>query len=407
VLTYTANKEFRPNKRPILIVHPGINVFPPSGYGGGERFAYGLAKLLAKNGFNVMTLDFGVQESITIRDGIRLVRLRRRFYMRNLKGLVSYMNAIFSMCNLLLYLSKKRSSFENPVLYFHGGLEYAIVRRCIKLFIPGINPAYVFRLQSPRWMNPNLLKFWEKILAIPTELFAVTSADLVLFESEAVRSSLRKFWKEPKNSIVIPNAVDTEFFDREKYKSKMVSSGILYAAMIKPQKDQLTVVRAMAKVIRERPDAKLMLVGDAQDQHYYKEVRREVVSLGLSGCVDFVPSTSIENLNRIRSKFPIHLVYSSYTGFDVAVGETMAFGVACIFSRIPTLDGIAKDGINCLLVEPKNDEALAQAILKLLNNGNLIEVLGKNARKSAMELLSWDAFSEILVNEFSQFDRKT
>ena len=80
MLTYTANEDCRPNKRPILIIHPGINVFPPSGYGGGGRFAYGLAKLLAKHGFNVMTLDFGVQESITIRDGIRLVRLHRGFY---------------------------------------------------------------------------------------------------------------------------------------------------------------------------------------------------------------------------------------------------------------------------------------------------------------------------------------
>jgi glycosyltransferase involved in cell wall biosynthesis len=43
-------------------------------------------------------------------------------------------------------------------------------------------------------------------------------------------------------------------------------------------------------------------------------------------------------------------------------------------------------------MQAKNDEALAQAIVELLNNGNLIEILGKNARKSAMELLSWTHF---------------
>lgn len=382
--------DFRGSSTTLFIVHSGFEVFPPKGYGGGERFAYGLAKA-ASRGCRVVLVDFGKQESFFVESDLEVWRIKNKFYVHSPRHYISYLNALSSMLLLLAFLVSKRGRLRRSLFYFHGGLEYAVFRTLQRLLAPSLCLAYIFRLQSPRWMDLQLLRSWEKFLAIPTEIYGVKTADLVIFESDTVKSTVARFCGPPRDSMVIPNLVDTEFF-KESPRAK-VQFGILYAAVVKPQKNQLDVVRAIKKVVASEPRASLLLVGDPAVLSYYRSVKDEVARLQLSDHVEFMRSVDILQLNRIRSAYPIQLVYSTYTGFDVAIGETMSLGAACVFSRLPTLEGIVEDEIDCLLVDPQSPDQLADAIIKLLGNPAQVSRLSKAARKTAMEKLSWRTFS--------------
>ncbi|MEM0118739.1 MAG: glycosyltransferase family 4 protein [Conexivisphaerales archaeon] len=381
----------------MVVVHSRKHVFPPKGYGGGERFAYGLAKAMSVF-HNVVLIHFGDKWQTNWQDGVKIITLQNRLYIRARNGrLVSYFNALTSMLELLFAFAIGRLYISKPILYFHGGLEYSVFQRLQMLILPRLKPVYVFRLQSPRSMDPSLLSGWEKILAVPTELYAVTSADLVIFESDAIKQSLSKFWREPRRSLVIPNAVDTEFFDRSRYNNnEMCKMGIFYGASIKRQKNQLGVVRAMAKVVAEESRAKLLLLGDPQELDYFEQVRKEVTRLGLERNVIFLSSTSIDVLNRIRVVYPIHVIYSTYTGFDVTVGETLALGATCVFSDTPPLKGIVKNNVDCVLVPPENPDALSKALIDLLRNEAKSRNLSRAARRTAETKLSFNAFAPVL-----------
>ena len=355
--------------------------------------AFGLAKSISSH-VNAMVLDFDRSDSTTYIDGVKCVAIRNPFKLYKTRGLSVYSwNAFTSALILFRFVVRHKWYKKHLVLHFHNGLQFASFTVLDHAFLRRKNLRYVYSHHSPRWMDSRLISIWEKVLAVPTELYALTHAALATFESEAILDSMSKFWKIPKNSIVLPNGVDSDYFKRDNYSEKVEPYGILYAARIKRQKDQLTVVRAFKEVVLQEPKARLLLLGDPEDLGYYKSVKSEVRRLGLSGKVQFNRSVDITSLNKTRARFQIHLVYSSYTGFDVAVGETLSFGAACVFSDIPTLKGIARHRVNCLLVPPASADALASALLYLLRNPAEIPLLGEMARKTAEDALSWKVLS--------------
>ena len=68
----------------------------------------------------------------------------------------------------------------------------------------------------------------------------------------------------------------------------------------------------------------------------------------------------------------------------------MACGKSVVSSDIPGIKEVVTHGQNGLLVPPKKPEALANAVLTLLNDKNLRRKLGKNARQLMVEKYSWD-----------------
>lgn len=378
-----------PKRNRILVeINPGTFEFPPGGYSPSERFAFGLLRSL-RNQINVLAVDFG-DADVTLKDEVNIHRIRNRFRLQKKSGLAVYSwNSLTSSLALFCATLRGRLPLQGAIMHFHNGLQYSIFRRLQRLFMSKMKLIYVFRLQSPKWMNPSLVPLWLKVVAVPTELYAIDTAQIVTFESEAVKSAIEKLGHTSLQSLVLPNAVDTEFFRKERWQNGAIEAhGILYAARIKRQKNQLGVLRAMVKVLEKEPRAKLLFVGDPEELDYHKLLLHQLSNLNLKGNIQFYPTVDIQTLNRIRARYPIQLVYSSYTGFDVAVGESLAMGVACVMSDIPPLKGIAINGVNCVLVPPNSPIELATALIDLLGDPQKISRLGAEARRTAETQLS-------------------
>ena len=392
--------------RPFVEISAGTFNIPPRGYGGVERFAFGLAKSVSMK-IQTVIIDFSnVREDIMF-DEVRVMRLRNSLRLVKGRGLIVYSwNAMTASLVLFSSFLRHEIRLERPILFFYNGLEYGIFRRLQMVFIPSLRPLYVFRLPSPKWMHFSLVPWWQRILAVPTELYAISTASAVVFESDVVRDSLLEYHKMATKSYVLPNAVDTDYFSKEKYRAKSRPYGILYAARIKRQKNQLAVIRAMALVVKVVPEAELLLLGDPDEDDYDKIVRTEVSKLGIESHVKFHPPASIEELNMVRSEYLVQLVYSDYTGFDVAVGESLAMSAACIFSDIPTLRGIAENGVNCILVPPNNPEKLANAMVDLLSDPQKAKRLAAEARRIAVSRLSWQALGQGFLDFLSKLKPK-
>ncbi|MDG6905007.1 MAG: glycosyltransferase family 4 protein [Nitrososphaerota archaeon] len=389
------------SQRILVEVSPGTYNVPPLGYGGCERVIFGLSKAISKER-KVVIVDFNHNTSKSTIEGLEIYRLRNPFRLERSSGLALYTwNAVFSAIVLFFSILREPSKHRRIILHFHNGAQFSIFWILKKVFLKKAPITSIFSLHSPRWMNPESIQWWQRIFAVPTELFAISHAGLSTFESEAVRKQILTNYRACKNNFVLLNGVDVDFFDRSKYNQIPDSFGVLYGARIKRQKDQVSVVRAMAHVVKEEPRASLLLLGDPEDPSYYEELKKEISQLGLDNNIKVSPSVSIVELNKIRARFPIHLVYSTYTGFDVAIGETLSFGVGCIFSDIPTLKGIAENEVNCLLVKPEEPKVLGHSILSLMKYPDKVAHLAFNARITAFEKLSWSVLSR---NFLSQVD---
>ena len=88
-------------------------------------------------------------------------------------------------------------------------------------------------------------------------------------------------------------------------------------------------------------------------------------------------------------------------GLGVVLLEANACQTPVIGSRVGGIPDIIKDGINGLLVEPKNPTDLAEKIIKLAHNRKLREQMGKNGRKIVEQNFNWSAIAAKLVDIYN------
>ena len=74
---------------------------------------------------------------------------------------------------------------------------------------------------------------------------------------------------------------------------------------------------------------------------------------------------------------------SNYEGLCNALLECMMMGMACISTACEGSVDVIRDGENGLLTEVGNEEQLLQAMLRLAENAELREQIGKAAGKTA------------------------
>ncbi|MEG3123111.1 glycosyltransferase [Sphingomonas sp. GB1N7] len=137
-----------------------------------------------------------------------------------------------------------------------------------------------------------------------------------------------------------------------------------------------------ATILRERPAARLLLVGegDLEAQH-----REQAEKLGLRDRVLFLPR--FDHLAEIWSQIDVFLLTSRYEGIPNVLAEAMAYGKACVAFDCPTGPSeLITDGIDGYLVNVGDEQMAADRCLRLLRDRNLRDRMGEAARSIADRL---------------------
>ncbi len=161
--------------------------------------------------------------------------------------------------------------------------------------------------------------------------------------------------------------------------------GILFIARLIPAKGLLDVIRA-CRLLRERGrEFTLLCVGDGPARG---EAEREASLLGLGDAVRFcglVPESETARFYEGATMlvFPTY----HYEGFPMVVFYSLAAGLPIITTRIRAAADYLNEPSNCLWVEPRNPEALAEKITRL------VEHPGERAAMSANNLRLAQSFT--------------
>ena len=87
-------------------------------------------------------------------------------------------------------------------------------------------------------------------------------------------------------------------------------------------------------------------------------------------------------------------------GFSTVVIESAAMGLPAIGTNVHGLIDSIIDGETGLLVEPKNVKQLANALLKLLNDNDLCQLLGQTAKKRVIKYFSSELINKQVIDEY-------
>ena len=198
-----------------------------------------------------------------------------------------------------------------------------------------------------------------------------------------------------KKVRVIPWGVTDDCFqdiNPEDFKMRHGVGGrmILFAGNLVPQKGPQLIIRALAGLVSTYPDVKAIFVGPSTP--FKRELVALSEALSLSENVMFLGYVSRIELLRAYAACDIFVHPSDYEAFGLAIVEAMAFGkpiVACNVGAVPSL--VERNA--CGILVPQRDVVkLRQAIRRLLDDPELRDKLGSNARSAARHY-SWPVVS--------------
>ena len=160
---------------------------------------------------------------------------------------------------------------------------------------------------------------------------------------------------------------------------------------------------AAAKIIsNQRQDLIFLIVGGyvVIDKEYESGLREGVEKNGLTRKIIFTGWR--DDIKEIMSVFDI-MVFPSSTfpeGFPLTCIEAMALVKPVIATNIPGPSEIVLDGATGYIVPPSNPEMLAERILNLVNNRELLTSMGKQGEMRARELFDIGRLSKDLESVY-------
>jgi glycosyltransferase involved in cell wall biosynthesis len=153
-----------------------------------------------------------------------------------------------------------------------------------------------------------------------------------------------------------------------------------------PLKGYEELMVAMAEVIRGGFNIKLALVGDviySNSNEYKQKLLSLIDSTGLRDRIIFTGYR--ENIPELLASFDIFVLPSRSEGFGRVNLEAMAMGRPVISTFVGGIPEVVLDGVTGILVTPGDSKALAHAIMRLLNDCQLGETMGKAGRRRVEE----------------------
>lgn len=131
------------------------------------------------------------------------------------------------------------------------------------------------------------------------------------------------------------------------------------------------LIEAFAAVAARHPDARLVLVGQGPEEPL---LRSRAAELGLADTVVFAGYQ--RDVAGYLGSFTLTAVPSLEEGFGLAALESLAVGVPVVASRLGGLVDVVTDGVTGLLVAPADADALAAALLRMLEDPARARAMG-------------------------------
>ena len=211
--------------------------------------------------------------------------------------------------------------------------------------------------------------------------------DVRIAVSRVAEESVAKYF--PGEYVIVPNGIDVERFrpDLEPL-AHLRDSGpvVLFVGRMEPRKGVKYLVLAWERVLREVPEARLVLVGDGPYRAYY----RSLVPPRAQDRVVWVGAVDPEELPRYYASADV-CCFPATGGesFGIVLLEAMATGKPVVASDISGYRQVMEEGREGLFARPEDPEDLARALVTLLRSPRLREEMGRAGREKALGY-SWD-----------------
>src|SRR6266498_4663301 len=366
--------------------------FPPRIIGGISTHVYHLSRALVEKGtpVRVITCDFPNAPAEEIIDGVPVSRVD--------SGRVPESNFLLWIYHLnSQMISKTTELFETERFDLIHAHDWVVGRAAVelknRLGLPLISTIHATEIGRGGSLDG---EYRRKVRDI--ERLLVEQSDGIICCSNYMLDHIQHVLGAVKTKVrVIPNGVESSRFNGGR-QPQLILAGIsedrkiiLYVGRIVREKGIFTLLDALEKLRKQGKDVSLVLVGEGPlKEDLAKEVLRRKLNdrVKLAGFVDEKKLVSLYNSS------DAFVLPSHFEPFGMVALEAMASRVPVVVSDVGGLSEIVEDGITGVKVPSSDPHALAEGILRVLENRELSERLKENAYRAVQERYRWDTIAE-------------
>lgn len=309
------------------------------GFRGGERQTELLIRALAKQGMSqrfVGRKGEPLLEKLADVSGLELAAISKPFWL-------------------------KKSAIQGDVVHAHENKAAHLAAGARKS--TGLPYVITRRVDNPPGTNRhtrNMYRHASAVAAISHAIAGILAEYEPGLRAELIPSALGRLGSSAENVQTL----------RKKWSGKTVIGHV--GALDNSQKGQVHLIRAMRRVIETVPNAHCVLLGSGNDEDWF---RQEAEGLG---CIEF--AGHVPNVGDYLAAFDLFAFPSLHEGLGSSLLDAMYFALPIVASNVDGIPDIVHDGQNGLLVAAGDEAALADKLIKLLNNAEERQRLGSRGK---------------------------
>lgn len=242
---------------------------------------------------------------------------------------------------------------------------------------------------------PTAQKKWlEKIFNGTMYFLYKHVAKRVIVVSEYSKKELEKRNIPTEKLIVVHNGIKNIELIQFNQETNKIRIGVV--SRLDPFKGIDILIRAL-QIIKKKTTQPFFLdiIGNGPIEG---ELKQMVKDAELDNIVNFAGYQT--NIPEWMSKWDIFCLPSFFENHSISILEAMRSGKAIITTKVGGNEESVTDGKEAIMVPAKNAEALATALMKLLENNELRSKLGKNARIRFLNEFTEDSMKHNLIKAF-------
>ena len=340
-----------------------VYIITGTGIGGAEKILYHTVTGLNNNHYSVSVCSLKERGEIARdleRQGIEVHCLK----MENKEGFIGWLTTIGSLIRLIPYLRKLQPTIVHSFLF-----RANIVAR-IASYITSI-PIVI---SSIRVMGgeKNYFHYLERMTSFMVDHYITVS--------ESVKDYLVRKSRIPLEKVsVIYNGVNIKEHNSLKMPNQRVIGAedkvVITVGRLHTQKGHSYLLQAIAKVQKEISKVKVLVIGEGEEENNLKNLAK---SLDLTDKIIFAGLRV--DVEEILPEADLFVLPSLWEGMPNALLEAMALGIPVVATDVGGIPEVVIHEETGILIPPKDSDALASAMIDLLQNNFKAQKMGEAGR---------------------------
>jgi len=325
----------------------------------------------------------------------------------SLYGSRRYRRWVEDVLYLIIVLWKTRGRFDvlNLQNIRLAAMGAWLRRRCHCAVIATIHGYVTYEAESDNWCSigdKSHQWLWR------TETTGYDKADAIICVADKTKNYVSQFTAKPIS--VIHNGLDTGVFCPGQNPQVQARVVVLFSGAVQTAKGIFTALAAIHYIVKQGKDLLLRVAGKGDQT---EEAKQYVLDRHLEQYVEFLGPVAKTKMPEFYQSGEILLFPSQTAGLSgvseesspYSILEAMACGLAVVAFQTGGIREQVRDGVDGYLIQPGNEDELARKLGCLIDDPDLRQKMGENARAHCVNRFSHIQMAQNYLNVFSETQR--